>query len=176
MQTERVTLYTDGSCYPNPGPGGWGAALVAPGSDPERPVLGLSGPLQGATNNTAELLAATKALEVLKGRYKVLVVTDSLYVAGPYMDGRIVERRKRFWQDHRGADILNAEFFRELDIQVNRHSVQFHWVKGHEGNPGNEFVDFLAGEARKTQKGQKISTTWAEVVEKYTKAPKKRKA
>ena len=135
---ERITIYTDGACLGNPGPGGWAALLRM--DDKERE---LSGGEALTTNNRMELTAAIRALEALKKPCRVELHTDSQYVR----DG--ITRWIHGWQRNgwRTADkkpVKNAELWQELLDAARPHRIAWHWVKGHSGHPENDRVDALA--------------------------------
>ena len=133
-----VEIYTDGACRGNPGPGGWGVVLLAGrhkktlhGGDPE------------TTNNRMELMAAIEALNALRKRCQVVLHTDSKYV----MDG--ITRwmpgwKQRGWKTAAKKPVKNQDLWQALDRAASRHDVDWRWVKGHDGNPGNEEADRLA--------------------------------
>jgi len=136
--TQRVEIYTDGACRGNPGPGGWGALLLAGkhrktlhGGEPE------------TTNNRMELMAAIEALNALKGPRNVVLHTDSKYVMHgitEWMDNW----KKRGWKTSNKKPVKNQDLWMLLDEAIARHEIQWKWVKGHDGNPGNEEADELA--------------------------------
>ncbi len=134
----RIHIYTDGACRGNPGPGGWGALLVAG----ERRKI-LYGGETGTTNNRMELTAVIEALNALNGRRAVRLYTDSRYV----MDGIrqwLPNWKKRGWKTAARKPVKNQDLWQALDAAVGRHDVEWHWVRGHSGNPGNEEADRLA--------------------------------
>ncbi len=138
--TQVIEIYTDGACRGNPGPGGWGALLIAGkrqktmhGGDPE------------TTNNRMELTAAIEALNALKGHSSVILYTDSKYV----MDGInewMPNWIKRGWKTAAKKPVKNKDLWQALDEAVGRHEIDWQWVKGHNGNPGNEMADELANQ------------------------------
>ena len=133
-----VELFTDGACSGNPGPGGWGVLLCWKGHEKE-----LSGGEPETTNNRMELMAAIQGLEALKRGVKAILHTDSLYVR----DGitRWIENWKRNgWKTARKKPVKNADLWRRLDLALARHDVEWRWLKGHAGHPGNERADALA--------------------------------
>lgn len=135
---KSVTIYTDGACSGNPGPGGWGALLSWNGNDKE-----LFGGEAETTNNRMELMAAIVALESLKERCNVGLYTDSKYV----MDGInswIVNWKKNDWRTAAKKPVKNADLWQRLDEAVQHHDINWQWVKGHAGDPGNERADELA--------------------------------
>ncbi len=134
----RIHIYTDGACRGNPGPGGWGALLVAG----ERRKI-LYGGETGTTNNRMELTAVIEALNALNGRRAVRLYTDSRYV----MDGIrqwLPNWKKRGWKTAARKPVKNQDLWQALDAAVGRHDVEWHWVRGHSGNAGNEEADRLA--------------------------------
>ena len=133
-----VTIYTDGACKGNPGPGGWGAWLDASGH--ERELWG--GQLQ-TTNNRMELTAVIKALSVLTRACRVAIYTDSEYVRNGITTW-IHGWKKRGWRTADGKPVKNVELWQQLETLADAHDVQWHWVKGHAGDPGNERADQLA--------------------------------
>lgn len=136
--SKTVEIYTDGACRGNPGPGGWGALLIA--AKHRKTIYG--GELE-TTNNRMELTAAIEALNVLKGPRKVILHTDSKYV----MDGInewMPDWKKRGWKTAAKKPVKNKDLWMALDEAVARHKIDWRWVKGHDGNRGNETADELA--------------------------------
>ena len=137
-----VEIYTDGSCWPNPGPGGWAALLKYGGAERE-----LSGFEPDTTNNRMELTAAIMALEALKRPCAVELCTDSQYVQLGITEW--IDRWKAMgWRSKKNRPILNRDLWHRLDALRRRHDVTWRWVRGHSGHPDNERVDRLASEAR----------------------------
>lgn len=137
---KTITIYTDGACSGNPGPGGWGAILKYNDLQKE-----LNGGAADTTNNRMELMAAISALQSLKEPCQVDLYTDSVYVR----DGisKWIEGWKRNgWRTAAKAPVKNAELWQELDAARKNHKVTWHWVKGHAGHPENERADELARE------------------------------
>ena len=136
--SERVTLYTDGSCLQNPGPGGWAAILQW--RDEERE---LNGSAPDSTNNRMELQAAIEGLLALKRPMAVDLFTDSTYV----MKG-VTEWMPRWkangWRTAAKKPVQNQDLWQELDAALGAHDISWHWVKGHAGNDLNERCDQLA--------------------------------
>ena len=133
-----VTVHTDGACSGNPGPGGWGALLSSAGRERE-----LAGGEASTTNNRMELTAAIKALGALKRRCRVKLYTDSTYVRSGITEW--LERWKRNgWRTADRKPVKNADLWRRLDELAQGHEVEWHWVRGHAGDPGNERADALA--------------------------------
>jgi len=133
-----VEIWTDGACKGNPGPGGWGALLVAGGREKE-----LWGGEAGTTNNRMELTAVIEALRALKRPCSVVLHVDSTYVMQG-MSSWIVGWKRNGWRTASKQPVKNAELWRALDDEVSRHDVRWVWVKGHAGDPGNERADQLA--------------------------------
>jgi len=138
--SERVVIYTDGACKGNPGPGGWGAWLRW--GEHEKELFG--GELN-TTNNRMELTAVIEALQLLKRRTPVAVYTDSEYVKNGITTW-IHNWKKRGWRTADNKPVKNAELWSRLDGLVAQHEVQWHWVRGHTGDPGNERADQLANQ------------------------------
>ncbi len=134
----RVTVYTDGACSGNPGPGGYGAILIFGDKRKE-----LSGGEQETTNNRMELLAAISALEALSRRCPVDLHTDSVYLRDGITKW-IHGWKKKGWRTADGKPVKNEDLWRRLEAAVARHDVSFHWVKGHAGHDDNERADELA--------------------------------
>jgi len=137
---ERVTIYTDGACKGNPGPGGWGALLMLNGRERE-----LKGGEALTTNNRMELMAAIMALETLKRPCTVDLFTDSQYVRNG-ISTWMENWKKRGWLTADRKPVKNEDLWRRLDDARKRHKVVWHWVKGHADDPLNHRVDALANE------------------------------
>lgn len=138
----RVTIYTDGGCRPNPGPGGWGVVILMPDQAPSE----LSGSEEEATNNRMELRAAIEALRALDQAHDVDLNTDSQYVRQgitSWMEGW----KRREWRTASGDPVQNRDLWQELESELERHTVEWHWVKGHSGDQWNERADELASAA-----------------------------
>lgn len=136
---KRVELYTDGSCSGNPGPGGWGAILIYQGLEKE-----LSGGAPATTNNRMELTGAIQGLAALKEPCQVELYTDSQYIASAINQHWLENWKKRGWRKADKSPVLNQELWQQLDEQLSRHQVTFHWVKGHADNVYNNRCDALA--------------------------------
>ena len=140
----RVTVYTDGACSGNPGPGGWGAILVSGAHRKE-----ISGGDPDTTNNRMELTAAIEALRALNGKPNVDLFTDSTYVKKGITEW-IESWKGNGWRRRSGKRLLpvkNEDLWRALDRLAADHSVTFHWVEGHAGDVENERADELARQA-----------------------------
>ncbi|HEY6797815.1 MAG TPA: ribonuclease HI [Kineosporiaceae bacterium] len=134
-----VEIYTDGACSGNPGPGGWGA-LLRYGSHVKELSGGDVGP---TTNNRMELTAAIEALETLTRPSTVRLHTDSTYVRGG-ITSWLVGWKRNGWLTSDKKPVKNADLWQRLDAAAARHHVEWRWVKGHAGDPGNERADALA--------------------------------
>lgn len=135
--------YTDGACSGNPGPGGWGAILIARDGDAVVKERELSGGAALATNNKMELMAAIAALEALAGPSKITVVTDSSYVKDGITKW-IFGWKSRGWKTAAKKPVKNEDLWKRLEAATTRHDVTWEWVKGHAGHPENERADELA--------------------------------
>jgi len=136
-----VEIFTDGACRGNPGPGGW-AALLRYG-DREKRLWGAEG---STTNNRMELMAAIAALEALRRPSRVRLTTDSRYVKSGLNEWMPVWKRKG-WKNAAGKPVKNKDLWQRLDAAARRHDIQWCWVKGHSGDPGNDAADALANRA-----------------------------
>lgn len=135
--------YTDGACSGNPGPGGWGAILIAKDGETVLKERELSGGAATTTNNQMELMAAISALEALERSSAVTVVTDSSYVKDG-ITSWIHGWKKRGWKNAAKKPVKNEDLWKRLDAAAARHRVTWEWVKGHAGHPENERADALA--------------------------------
>ena len=135
---DTVVIYTDGACKGNPGPGGWGAWLRWGGHEKE-----LCGGEALTTNNRMELTAVIEALASLKRRANVAVYTDSEYVRNG-ITSWIHGWKTRGWRTSDKKPVKNTDLWQKLDALAAQHNVQWHWVRGHAGDPGNERADGLA--------------------------------
>ena len=133
-----VIIYTDGACRGNPGPGGWGAVLTYGDHRKE-----LYGGESMTTNNRMELTAALESLKALTRPSRVSVYTDSKYVKNGIQKWMQNWKTKN-WRTAQGGAVKNQDLWKALDELVGRHEVDWHWVKGHSGDPGNERADRLA--------------------------------
>jgi len=133
-----ITIYTDGACSGNPGPGGWGAILQWNGHEKE-----LSGGDDETTNNRMEMMAVIKGLEALRKPSEVKLYTDSKYVqqgVNEWLEGW----KARGWKSASKKPVKNQDLWQQIDSLIGQHSVEFIWVKGHAGHEMNERVDKLA--------------------------------
>ena len=145
---KTVTIYTDGACSGNPGPGGWGAILEYMGHEKE-----LSGGEKNTTNNRMELTAVIKALQALKEPCTVELYSDSKYVIDALQKGWAASWRKRGWIKSDKKPALNPDLWEILLNLTETHDVHYHWVKGHASNPKNNRCDELAVSEWKRLKG-----------------------
>jgi ribonuclease HI len=136
-----VEIYTDGACRGNPGPGGWAAVLFYDGHEKE-----LAGAEALTTNNRMELTAVIRALEALKRPVRARLFTDSEYVRRGVTEW-LRNWKARGWRTADRQPVKNQDLWEELDKLAAAHQVEWHWVPGHAGVPGNERVDRLANDA-----------------------------
>lgn len=135
---KRINIYTDGACKGNPGPGGWGAVLEYGEHAKE-----LFGGEMETTNNRMELMAAIEALTILKETCDIVLTTDSQYVRKGITEW-LAGWKRNGWKTSAKKPVKNADLWKRLDEQNARHSIEWKWVKGHSGHPGNELADQLA--------------------------------
>jgi ribonuclease HI len=138
---DTVEIYTDGACRGNPGPGGWAALLSCQGRERE-----ISGAEANTTNNRMELLAVINALRALKRRTRARIFTDSQYVRLGITQWLKVWKA-RGWRTASRHPVKNQDLWESLDLLVAGHELEWHWVRGHSGVPGNERCDQLANSA-----------------------------
>ncbi|SFR46113.1 ribonuclease HI [Marinobacter daqiaonensis] len=144
--TRSVIVYTDGACKGNPGPGGWGAVLRYGDSFKE-----LYGGEPDTTNNRMELMAAIQGLRALNRACDVDLYTDSQYVRKGITEW-LTGWKLNGWKTAARKPVKNEDLWRLLDQEVSRHTVRWHWVKGHSGIPDNELADELANRGIEQQK------------------------
>ena len=135
---DKVEIFTDGACKGNPGLGGWGAFLVAGNSEKE-----ICGGTRDTTNNRMELQAVIEALSILKRPCDVVLHTDSQYVQKGISEW-IHGWKARGWKTAAKAPVKNVDLWQALDLAQSVHQVEWRWVRGHNGHPGNERADQLA--------------------------------
>lgn len=138
MTEKQIVIYTDGACRGNPGPGGWGVLLKYMGKEKE-----LYGGDRETTNNRMELTAAIRGLEALNKNCQVRLITDSEYVKNG-ITRWIRDWKERGWKTAARKPVKNADLWQQLDDVVTAHDVEWCWVKGHSGDPGNDRADALA--------------------------------
>ncbi|MDC0661847.1 ribonuclease HI [Marinobacter sp. SS21] len=136
--TNKVVMYTDGACKGNPGPGGWGVVLRYGDA-----MKTLHGGEKNTTNNRMELMAAIQGLKLLKRACAVELYTDSQYVRKGITEW-MAGWKKNGWKTAARKPVKNDDLWKTLDAEVARHTVNWHWVKGHAGVPDNELADELA--------------------------------
>jgi ribonuclease HI len=136
-----VEIYADGACRGNPGPGGWAATLRLGESEKE-----LAGAEALTTNNRMELTAVIRALEALKRPVKAKIYTDSEYVRRGITEW-VKGWKIKGWRTANRKPVKNQDLWQRLDELAALHEIEWHWVKGHSGVPGNERVDLLANQA-----------------------------
>ena len=140
MTNKRVTLYTDGACKGNPGAGGWGVVLEY--GEHRKELFG--GDIE-TTNNRMELMAAIAGLSALKSRCVVDLYTDSVYVRDGITKW-LSNWKSNGWQTAANKPVANQDLWEQLDQAVSDHQINWHWVKGHSGDAGNERADELANQ------------------------------
>ena len=136
-----VHIFTDGACKGNPGPGGWGA-IMKYGDH----VKELNGYSSKTTNNIMEITAVIEALKSLTRPCAIILTTDSNYVKNGITQW-IHNWKKKGWKTANKKPVKNKEFWLQLDVEIQRHQIEWKWVKGHSGHPENERADELANEA-----------------------------
>lgn len=134
-----VNIYTDGACSGNPGIGGWGAVILISGNK----TIHLHGGLDNTTNNQMELTAAIKALEYFKEPNKISIFTDSKYVMNG-IESWIKNWKQNGWKTTSKKPVKNKNLWEKLDKEIEKHTIEWKWVKGHSGNQNNEKADYLA--------------------------------
>jgi ribonuclease HI len=146
LQKKEITIYTDGACFGNPGPGGY-AAVLKSGSL----VKEISGGFRLTTNNRMEILAVIQALKALKdtSNYNITLFTDSRLVVNAINSTWIEKWKKNNWKRNAKDPVLNPDLWAELDSLWKEHNIKIEWVEGHAGNPGNERCDVLSKNAAK---------------------------
>ncbi|RQW07488.1 MAG: ribonuclease HI [Calditrichaeota bacterium] len=141
----EVTIYTDGACTGNPGPGGYGAVLLFNGHRRE-----ISAAYRRTTNNRMELMAIISALKALKKKCRVNLFTDSQYIADSINKGWALRWKKNSWKRSRTEKAQNIDLWEKLLDLLEKHQVKVQWVRGHAGEAGNEKADALATAAIRT--------------------------
>ena len=136
----KATIYTDGACLGNPGPGGWAAVVTVDGKGEQR----LSGGAVHTTNNRMELMAVINALNALRGPHIVSLFSDSQYVVNAFNKGWLSNWKKYGWTTPDGSPRLNSDLWKTLDKLASKHVITWTWVKGHAGNKYNEICDKMA--------------------------------
>jgi ribonuclease HI len=136
-----VVIYTDGACRGNPGPGGWAAVLSYEGREKE-----ISGADRDTTNNRMELRAVIEALQALRRPLTVRLYTDSQYVRRGILEW-LPQWKARGWKTAERKPVKNQDLWQQLEAAAAPHRIEWHWVPGHAGIPGNERCDVLANAA-----------------------------
>lgn len=140
-EKQSIVMYTDGACRGNPGPGGWGVSLRYNGHNKS-----LNGSEIATTNNRMELMAAIRGLESLTRDCRVDLYTDSKYVLQGITEW-MPNWKQRGWKTAAKKPVKNVDLWQRLDAIVQQHDINWHWVKGHSGDEGNEMADTLANQA-----------------------------
>ena len=141
MINKLIYIYTDGACRGNPGPGGWGALLEC--ENYKKEIKGFS---KLTTNNIMELTAVIEALKLIKNPSSIIITTDSTYVKNGINDW-IHNWKEKGWKTANKKPVKNKELWQKLDDLCSQHQIDWKWVRGHTGHPGNEKADQLANEA-----------------------------
>ncbi len=136
---KKITIYTDGACSGNPGPGGYGAILVFGDKRKE-----ISGGYKNTTNNRMEMLAVIKALEALKESCAVTIVSDSKYVVDSVTKGWAARWKQNNWKKSDKSKAANPDLWEKLLSLLEKHHCEFKWIEGHAGHPENERCDEIA--------------------------------
>ncbi len=144
----QVTIYTDGACSGNPGPGGWGAVLMWQGEERT-----LQGGEKETTNNRMEMMAAIKALQALKRPCQVALYSDSAYLINAFSQGWLAKWQKNGWLTSKKEPVENQDLWRQLLELAQTHEISWHKVKGHSDNPYNNRCDAMAVEEAAKYKG-----------------------
>lgn len=142
---DKIIIYTDGGCSPNPGTGGWAAVLISPSHNYEKKIYG--GQLD-STNNRMELTAAIKAFEALKRPCEIEFHTDSKYLQQAFTKGWLDKWQANNWRTSKKQPVLNQDLWQELIALTKKHKINWYWVKGHSNNKYNEICDSLVAKAR----------------------------
>lgn len=137
-QKNPITVYTDGGCRGNPGPGGWGVYIIFPDNN----TMKLNGRDEHTTNNKMELTATIKALETLNKYKNIIIYTDSTYVKNG-ISSWIKNWKRNGWKTKNGKDVKNKELWEKLESLSSIKNIEWKWVKGHSGNIGNDIADKL---------------------------------
>ena len=148
VNAQFVEVYTDGACSGNPGPGGWGAILRW--GDHEKEIWGGDG--GQTTNNRMELMAAISALELLSRPVTVRLHTDSSYLRNGILSW-LPNWKRNGWKTSEKKPVKNADLWQRLEAAVSDHQIEWIWVKGHAGDPGNERADALANRGMSEARG-----------------------
>ncbi len=142
IELKKVSIYIDGACSGNPGPGGYGIVIEYNGTKVEK-----SGGFNNTTNNRMEIMAAIVALESLTEKCSVIVFSDSQYLVNAVMKGWVQRWKANGWMRNRKEEALNPDLWERMLRICGRHEVEFKWIRGHEGHEENERCDQLARKA-----------------------------
>lgn len=142
MPLPQVTIYTDGACLGNPGPGGWAAVIIKDGTRKE-----ISGGFQHTTNNRMELKAAIEGLRLLSSSSQVTLFSDSKYLVDAMTLGWVEQWKAKKWRTAKRQKVLNPDLWKILLPLCEKHQVQFRWLQGHAGDRENERCDYLSNRA-----------------------------
>ena len=143
---DRVVVYTDGSCEPNPGPGGWAVIIIDDGKETI-----LKGYEAQSTNNRMEMTAALEALKHIDKAKRVRLYTDSQYLKNG-VESWMKNWKAKNWK-RKGGQLANVDIWKQISDEIDQRRIEWHWVKGHNGNTYNERVDRLAHQTMKRGKG-----------------------
>ncbi|MCM8538916.1 MAG: ribonuclease HI [Lentisphaeraceae bacterium] len=155
---KEVTIYTDGACRGNPGPGGYAAVLIYKGKKKT-----IKGGFRHTTNNRMELLGVIEGLKALKERCIVHIFSDSKYICDAVNKGWINKWKQKNWMRTPNDSVKNTDLFKELDYMLTQHQSKISWVKGHAGNELNDEADVAAVEASKETAKFAIDTEFEKV-------------
>lgn len=145
IEKNKVIVYTDGSCEPNPGPGGWAAIILEDGEE-----MILKGFSKDSTNNRMELVAALEALKYIPSEKDVLLYTDSQYLKNG-VESWMKDWKARDWK-RKGGKLKNVDLWKQISDEIDKRRITWRWVKGHNNNPFNERADRLARKMMKKRK------------------------
>ena len=145
IDKNKVIVYTDGSCEPNPGPGGWAAIILEDGKETI-----LKGSSDDSTNNRMELIAALEALKYIPSEKDVLLYTDSQYLKNG-VESWMKDWKARNWK-RKGGKLMNVDLWKQISDEIDKRRITWRWVKGHNNNPYNERADRLAHKMMKKRK------------------------
>ena len=135
---KKVDIYTDGACRGNPGPGGWGALLIY--NDAKKTIYGGE---KDTTNNRMEMIAVIEALKLIKSDCEISLYTDSKYVMDS-VNKLLSAWKQKGWKSSNKKPVKYQDLWESIDECITKNNIEWHWVKGHAGNPGNELADELA--------------------------------
>ena len=163
----EITIFIDGACQNNPGPGGWGVVIhynESIGESTEKRIEELFGGEHETTNNRMELMAAIRALEILPEHCAAKIYTDSKYVSQGIVDW-LPKWKKRSWKTADNAPVKNKDLWQRLEAAVQKRDIEWQWVKAHSGNIGNERADELAKQGITSTRTQETSQVFENLYE-----------